>query len=259
MRWSLAASCCATANPDTTTLPSFVPSVAENQEIRSWGRPLLVRTASTWERERDCNRDSVAPTPDRECLRCSRPRWGSSCRFDGYGRAPWTSSRGCTRCARRMWRSGAPALAPGSACRPCASTMRIPPSAIFCLHEPSREARLRVDVLDVVPRVGERPARSRRRPRATGRCRRSRGRAAQPSARARRRRRRRPGRTAGRPLSWSVQRAVDMRARPRAAAGRRSRFQLQVMVGCRTWAEAGSGRACRARGRAPRCTCPLVR
>src|SRR5256885_865752 len=134
MSWSLAASCAA-ANEDTRTLPSFVPSVAENQEIRSWGPAKVVRTANTLELSAiaigiPCTFGWPSTSP------VVASTMGSEALVVAEGRLPWTIVAGMYAMRpldEASWSAGS---APGSGVTLFFVTSRIPPSAIFCLHEP---------------------------------------------------------------------------------------------------------------------------
>ena len=210
------------------TLPSFVPSVAENQEIRSWGPANVVRTASTLELSAiaigiPCTIGWPSTSP------VAASTMGSDVVGGRRGTAALDDRRRDVRDAPARCGELERGLCSGQRRDAVRVTRRIPPSAIFCLHEPLREAAGRVDVLDVVPRVGERPARSRD--------------AAEPLAGAVARVgeastvRSDPPKEAAMtssngegPLSWSVQRAVDMRDATASCDCPSVRSQPQVML-----------------------------
>src|SRR5437899_7386959 len=134
MSWSLAASCGAVSG-ETKTLPSFVPSVAENHEILSWGPERVVRTASTWG-----DRASAIGIPCTKAWPTRLPSgaltMSSVLLVVAEGRPDLTIVAGMYAMRPAEAASWSAGSAPGSGVSAVFVTRRIPPPAIFCLQEP---------------------------------------------------------------------------------------------------------------------------
>src|SRR5204862_411616 len=120
---------CGAAFAEPTASPSFVPSVAENHEIRSWG-PDAVRTASTLE-----ERAIATGTPRTNAWPSCSPVTASTMRSVllrlTVGRPDLTTVAGTYAmrpAAAASWSAGS---APGSSLTSVRVTRRIPPSEIF--------------------------------------------------------------------------------------------------------------------------------